>query len=581
MEIIASTYVLTSLMLAYFARVRGPHGMNEFKDRAVALVSLLVAPGLLAAGFLNFDNPLAMILAGLTAFAACSIGWSENAITAFSEVLRMAALTVFFCLAVAIPEGVLRPFLILPAAVMAALGTAGAIAGREWWNRLMDDRFKAAKPKYRHEFAQFLGNNNYMGATLPALVFLSLQGAQTQPAWYAATAALLAGVIATRARGAYLATAAGGLFLLFSMADSLDRVMAAAIAALAAGWLAWSVWRGNRDSILNRLCYARIVRELLRHRIFMGWGPNSFRLRIFRAQAEINERDPSWLGTPPKPGRHTHPYGEHAHNDHIEMLTSFGVPGALLWAALIIIAPALAMVHGRPMGASAAVAWIVGAGAFYSWHYTPAALVGMGTFALCSQGVSAGALGAFPVYYGLGMGFAVLAVWRPLRAILAHHHLTRAMEIGNTAPKDGSREERERVEAHDDRRRREVERALELDPEHCGKILDAVMCEQMFRNPGQALAAASLLVAHFDGQWTEGYVQSAWARACAHNRAYIPAMQAFRTAIWLEPRNPTNYKQLAATKDQMERFLVVADKVAARNKRKLETAKRQKKRRTG
>lgn len=80
-----------------------------------------------------------------------------------------------------------------------------------------------------------------------------------------------------------------------------------------------------------RICYWLGALELIKEKPLFGWGLWGYRKEVYRAQAQINDKDPRFL----KPDRYITPQPRECHNDFLEHLVEFGIIGFLIFMVFI------------------------------------------------------------------------------------------------------------------------------------------------------------------------------------------------------------------------------------------------------
>jgi len=83
-----------------------------------------------------------------------------------------------------------------------------------------------------------------------------------------------------------------------------------------------------------RLCYWKIGWEMFKKKVFQGYGLRSYRKLVYYAQAEINEKDPTFLDK----YRYITPQPRECHNDWLEDLVELGLIGtAIRWLLIGLV----------------------------------------------------------------------------------------------------------------------------------------------------------------------------------------------------------------------------------------------------
>lgn len=203
-----------------------------------------------------------------------------------------------------------------------------------------------------------LGNPNHVGAFLAAVLPLVALPVLVSPRrWTNPANAILVGaaIVATGSRGALLGAAAGLSWLLLSgvvprRAGAVTLLIG--LAAIGTGVILGpsrtlgETWRGRV------YIWSVAAPHLLNHPV-TGWGPGSFAATY-----------PLWeAGIERGVDRDVRTYAAaqvHAHNDYVERLSELGVPGVVVWCA--ILAWVLAAARARKDGSEGAIAAAAAAG---------------------------------------------------------------------------------------------------------------------------------------------------------------------------------------------------------------------------
>jgi O-antigen ligase/Flp pilus assembly protein TadD len=195
-----------------------------------------------------------------------------------------------------------------------------------------------------------LGNPDYLGGYLVGLVplaFILTIRSNHQESWLwfrAVTLFLLMGLWMTRVRGAFLALGAAALFLLavflFSWGRDLFRrnirfVLAAfAVLIIAAGTYlsrhgGLAAFSSKQITVQQRVQLYQVVWEMVKAHPWFGIG-----LGQLGTQFPLYQSKP-W--TPADYPQHPYTFSEHAHNEYLQFLAEGGVPGLLLFLALLVV----------------------------------------------------------------------------------------------------------------------------------------------------------------------------------------------------------------------------------------------------
>jgi tetratricopeptide (TPR) repeat protein len=195
-----------------------------------------------------------------------------------------------------------------------------------------------------------LGNPDYLGGYLAGLIplaFILTIRSYHQESWLwfrAATLFILMGLWMTRVRGAFLALGASALFLLvvflFSWGRDLFRrnirfVLAAfAVLILAAGAYlvrhgGLAVFSAKQVTVQQRVELYRVVWEMVKDHPLFGIG-----LGQLGIQFPLYQSRPWALADYPQ---HPYTFSEHAHNEYLQFLAEGGLPGLLLFLAVLVV----------------------------------------------------------------------------------------------------------------------------------------------------------------------------------------------------------------------------------------------------
>jgi O-antigen ligase len=179
-----------------------------------------------------------------------------------------------------------------------------------------------------------LGNPNYVGALLAALLPTAAVGALAPGRRWTGLAVLtvvVAAIAATGSRGAWLGAVAGAAWLATAGAVRGRRRVAAlacVIVALGAA-IVLGPARGLGETLRGRTYIWTVTAPHLLDRPVTGWGPGSFQVTYPGWEAQRIERgvdaDVRAYATAQR----------HAHNDYVERLSDLGVPGLAAWMALL------------------------------------------------------------------------------------------------------------------------------------------------------------------------------------------------------------------------------------------------------
>ena len=195
-----------------------------------------------------------------------------------------------------------------------------------------------------------LGNPDYLGGYLAGLIplaFILTIRSKHQESWLwfrAATLFLLVGLWMTRVRGAFLALAAAVLFLLAAFSFSWGRdlfrrnirfvLVAFAVLILVAGaYIArhggLAMFSAKQVTIQQRVELYRMVWEIVKDHPWFGIGLGQLGIQFPLYQAK------PWA--PADYPQHPYTFSEHAHNEYLQFLAEGGVPGLLLFLAVLVV----------------------------------------------------------------------------------------------------------------------------------------------------------------------------------------------------------------------------------------------------
>jgi putative inorganic carbon (hco3(-)) transporter len=209
-----------------------------------------------------------------------------------------------------------------------------------------------------------LGNPNWVGGFLAATLPLALAAMQTERTrgdwisrWRArlTVGAIVAGLVLTLSRGAWMAALVGGFTLLLLRRDlgwrriavgcAAVATLAAAVACLSLGGGAVAAALGRSSSLAGRARMWTITASMVATRPLSGWGPGRFAAAY-----------------PPFQRAHLRAHGDssvtdltdHPHNEYLHLAAEAGLPALL--AVLVLLALALAIASRTPTASVAAPA---------------------------------------------------------------------------------------------------------------------------------------------------------------------------------------------------------------------------------
>jgi O-antigen ligase len=186
-----------------------------------------------------------------------------------------------------------------------------------------------------------LGNPNYVGAFLAAVLPLAFAAALDPPRRRSdllCLALVVLGIAATGSRGAWLGACAGSAWLVLAgPAADRRRALGVAVAVIAVGAaVALGPARGLAETTRGRVYIWTVAAPHLLDHPLTGRGLGSFEVAYPAWEAERIERGVD---------RDVRAYAtaqRHAHNDYVERLSDLGVPGLVAWMALaasVLLAP--------------------------------------------------------------------------------------------------------------------------------------------------------------------------------------------------------------------------------------------------
>jgi hypothetical protein len=249
----------------------------------------------------------------------------------------------------------------------------------------------------------------------------------------------------------------------------------------------------------------------------LGNGPGVYRRKIFRAQAVLNQKDPTILGDEKTPGRIESPLARRVHNDYLETLAEIGIVGLALWLGFLYVA-----IRGAhdPEIIGGILAAMIGMVFFY-----PQRVIGIGMpfYALAGIGLAQGSAAVvLPVGGVVSAILAVIATMLAYKFGIQYIRGVRYFFKGMlTNP-----QKKQAVEY--------LQKALVCDPKN-GYYLAEAARVHMQTAPALALQYNQQAIDHYDGEKIEW---SLWKQAGAillANNAVYAARAAFGMALYLNP----------------------------------------------
>ena len=312
---------------------------NTLGYLTISVIALALAGAALLRGPLETPRtarPLALLLGAWTAYSLASLAWAPSFHTAALHALKLAAVVLAAAGLAFSPAARVRwqPLLLLAvgvAALIAALGVGEVLSGKAPLPGWLDPAHHAS---VKSRAASTFANPNllaaYLALALPPALGLSLAAEGTSAAVLAAVpaAAIFAGLVLTFSRGGWVACAAGlALFALLVRRHPARRRLACLAAALALVVLAAAGQVVERASTLGstgelgihqRVELYRGVLACIAQRPLAGWGLHSFETIYprFRTVGGYYPLD--------------------AHDDLLQVAVETGLPGAALYAALLL-----------------------------------------------------------------------------------------------------------------------------------------------------------------------------------------------------------------------------------------------------
>jgi O-antigen ligase len=184
-----------------------------------------------------------------------------------------------------------------------------------------------------------LGNPNFVGAVLAALLPLALVRARRQRGRERSLVVVVlhvAALAATGSRGAWLGAAAGLAVLAWTWRRPAKHMILWAALLLAAGGLAiaFGSTRPISTTIRGRLYIWSVAAPHAVDRPLFGYGPGAVAVQYPRWEADRLRQ-----GVDEDVRRYAAPQ-RHLHNDYLEALIDLGVPGTVAWVCVIAVAVA-------------------------------------------------------------------------------------------------------------------------------------------------------------------------------------------------------------------------------------------------
>jgi len=319
--------ILCSVLVPIF-RVRGIYGYTDAKNQLFFLLTALtLSASLFMGGVPVVAGAPALLLFSFITLLTVSVLWTDGKENALQDMPRWWTLFAFFMICGQVPAEFILPAVFVTAVFMALYGTVQQLGPyKKLWftvdpvwpmlDNIIKGRIKADR------FYSWLGNSNYTASYLTPCFFIGLYLVSMESLWYLIGLVPVGiGIGLSRCRAAWAATILGLIVLNAIMNPWL------LIPFVLLGLVAAAIGMQRIESTMGRWYYIQICWRLWKKSPIFGHGPRVFRRNIFNIQAEMNHEDPTYLGTPDKPGRNTFPVGKRAHNDHIETLAEAGLVG--------------------------------------------------------------------------------------------------------------------------------------------------------------------------------------------------------------------------------------------------------------
>jgi len=517
-------YFSLSVVLVLVVRYKGHYGANEFKDQAhIALAGAGAAWFLLSGSFPSLGNPAAVAFGAFVLMMAVSCFWSDYPRNSMEDLPRWAALLFLFLICQRLPLETVLLTLYIPAIPAAIYGLIQQFFKVDPIWKPMDEQIKVRAKATR--MYSWLGNSNYTGAYLVPMWFIGLHLIATHTyLWLIPQSVLLVALVWSQCRAAWAAAIAGSGFAILFVQPRLFPI--AIIFAVIVGMISMQ----RIEATMGRVFYTKICWEIFRKKPIFGWGLRVFRRKIFRIQAQQNQRDPSLLGTGKGDGRNEFPVGQRAHNDIFEIAIEIGLVGLSIFALfsynVIMSATALSLFL-----AAGIVAGLVNAFFFYNLRMTASALPFFGL---------AGAVTPSIQFFNVTLLYGI-----PLAAIVAYMvylYAYKPFMAGWLFEKANVYQWKKDFKGA----KKYIEKALRYD-EYNNFLLSNMSAFMLPIDPAVSMSYASKLIHHFDGQKLEWAMWEQYGTVCFFNKAFLAARGALMMSLYLKPGYPPAVKGLQET----------------------------------
>ena len=529
-------YVALTATLVPWIRFYGPGGQTEAKESLFIVLAGLMLGYCLATGTMPGLNGPAQLFTVFVGWILLSVLWSDSPRFALQEFPRWAAVLFFFLICQRGDPNLTLQAVFALSPFLALYGIYQAVLGKDPFSENYTKSIAGQKAFY-----SWLGNANYCGAYLAPCFFIGLHlGLEITPWYFVPTGIVMLGLVVTKCRASLV-----GLFAGFAVLPEIwpyALFLGIAVIGIASAY--------KPASILARKIYVQIAWRIGKKRLACGWGPQAYRRKYFRAQADLSKEDPTILGTPDSPGRHILPYGEYSHNEYAETVVEFGLVGLVLFLGVT----GLCVYQGfsSPVSLlllSGLAAALVNAWFFYSFRMASTVMPIMALMGI----LSASSTVVLPIQWILAI-VVVIGVGRLIWAteitrFIAYRHFYRM----NT-------------EEDANKKLREGFKAVKWAP-YENLFLLTMARAIMPAQPHAAMVIMERALHNDDGTRVAWAMQFTFAQTAFANHAYLVARDSLQHCIYLNPSNPEFYNKLALT----NRFIdeeVKREKKAQKKKQK-------------